>query len=178
MSFIKVNIGGAIDAILRSMTAAETAQRALDEYLNLIFNPRPLGTATAIDAFTASLEAQADQLRAQIQYNEAYGQSVDALRRQLEQLNAEIERQAATAALVAAVSPSRTFGGTGVPHFAEEGIVPGPIGRPRLVIAEGGEHFLGAHNGPGEDRPEAAVAPSRSTSTKPSARARRSSPAS
>lgn len=35
-----------------------------------------------------------------------------------------------------------------VPSFASGGIVPGPRGMPRLVIAHGGEEFLGIHNTP------------------------------
>jgi len=38
----------------------------------------------------------------------------------------------------------RTSNASGIPRFQEPGTVPGPLGSPQLVIAEGGERFLGA----------------------------------
>lgn len=40
------------------------------------------------------------------------------------------------------------FGGKTIPSFATGGIVPGPYGKPKLIIAHGGEAFLGLGNAP------------------------------
>lgn len=40
------------------------------------------------------------------------------------------------------------FGGKTIPSYATGGIVPGPYGKPKLIIAHGGEAFLGLGNAP------------------------------
>lgn len=63
-----------------------------------------------------------------------------------------------TAATYAAVALGLATGGTGIniaagqqglPSFAQGGVVPGPFGRPMLVIAHGGEEFAGIGAGRG-----------------------------
>lgn len=44
-----------------------------------------------------------------------------------------------------ALSPTETQG-TALPSFEHGGFVPGPVGKPRLVVAHGGEEFLGVGN--------------------------------
>ena len=122
-----------IEAVKEFGPRSEEARAVLLDYVGAVAQAKDAqldveealrGLDERIDVVDETVEKSTDIVKS---YADAWANA----RREMERLKAE----------------GGAFPGGGVPGFQYGGVVPGPIGAPRLVMAHGGEQFLGAGAG-------------------------------